>query len=147
MYTQRTFNFKKNEYKPQWYLVNAEGKTVCRLASEIASYLSGKRNPGYTPHIDSGDAIVVVNAEKVEFKGKKWQQKKYFWHSGYVGGIKSRTAIEQKEKHPELILYNAVKVMLPKNKLAADQLKRLKLFKGSDHQHSAQNPVELNLGE
>lgn len=140
MYTQKSFVLKPAEAQKKWYVIDAENKIVGRLATEVADILRGKRNPQYTPHTDSGDFVVVINADKVKFTGAKWDDKKYFWHTGYVGGIKERTAKVQLEKHPELILMEAVKGMLPKNSLGRQQLTKLKVFAGAEHTHSAQNP-------
>ncbi len=140
MYTQKSFVLKPAEAQKKWYVIDAQDKVVGRLATEVADLLRGKRNPQYTPHTDSGDFVVVVNADKVKFTGSKWDDKKYYWHTGYVGGIKERTAKVQLEKHPELILMEAVKGMLPKNSLGRQQLTKLKVFIGSEHTHAAQNP-------
>lgn len=140
MYTQKSFVLKPAEAQKKWYVIDAQDKIVGRLATEVADLLRGKRNPQYTPHTDSGDFVVVINADKVKFTGSKWDDKKYYWHTGYVGGIKERTAKVQLEKHPELILMEAVKGMLPKNSLGRQQLTKLKVFTGSEHTHTAQNP-------
>lgn len=145
MYKQRTFSLKEGEATSKWYLVDAEGAIVGRLASKIADVLSGKNNPQYTPHTDSGDFVVVINAGAVRFTGNKWGSKKYHRHSGYVGGLKSCSADEQREKHPELLLYNAVKGMLPKTSLGRRQLKKLKIFPSGEHVHLAQNPQPLKI--
>ena len=144
MYTEKSFNLKPVEDK-KWFIVDAEGKIVGRLATKIANILRGKANPKYTPHTDSGDFVVVVNAEKICFTGNKLLKKKYHRHSGYVGGLKTRTAKEQLEKRPELVIMNAVKGMLPKNSLGRKQLTKLKVFAGPEHKHSAQNPIKLEL--
>ena len=144
MFKQRSFVLK-SEPEEQWYLVDASGHSVGRLASEIAKVLRGKNNPQYTPHLNSGAGVVVINAGKVDLTGRKWEQKKYHRYSGYVGGLKSRTAKEQLEKHPEMILYSAVKGMLPKNSLGRRQIKRLKISVGDSHSHSAQKPRELTI--
>lgn len=145
MYTQKTFVLKPVEAEKKWYLVNAEGKTVGRLATQIADILRGKNNPKYTPHTDSGDFVVVVNAEKVVFTGNKLDEKVYYRHSGYVGGLKERTAKEQLQRQPTKVLMSAVKGMLPKNSLGRKQLTKLKVFAGTEHAHEAQKPVELKL--
>ena len=142
MYTQKSFVLKPADAEKKWYLVNAEGQTVGRVATKIADILRGKTNPQYTPHTDSGDFVVVVNAEKVVFTGRKLDNKVYYKHSGYVGGLKERTAREQLERRPELIIMNAVKGMLPKSSLGRKQLTKLKVFAGEKHDHAAQNPVE-----
>lgn len=144
MYVQRSF-VKKQTDDRKWYVVDATDKVVGRLATEIASVLKGKNSPQYTPNIDSGDFVVVVNAEKVKFTGNKWNDKVYFWHTNHIGGLKRRTAKEQLTKHPELILMDAVKGMLPKTSLGRSQLKKLKVYKGPHHPHDAQEPQQLKL--
>lgn len=145
MYTERSFILKPAEAAKKWYLIDATDKVVGRLATEIANVLRGKNSPQYTPHTDSGDFVVVVNADKVKFTGKKLEQKVYYKHTGYVGGIKARTAREQLEKRPDLIILTAVKGMLPKNSLGRKQLTKLKVFAGTEHDHAAQNPVEYKI--
>ena len=145
MYTQKSFVLKPVEAEKKWYLVDAEGKTVGRLATQIADILRGKNNPKYTPHTDSGDFVVVVNAEKVVFTGNKLDETIYYRHSGYVGGLKERTAKEQLQRQPTKVLMSAVKGMLPKNSLGRKQLTKLKVFAGTEHAHEAQKPVELKL--
>ncbi len=145
MYTQKSFVLKPADAEKKWYLVNAEGQTVGRIATKIANVLRGKINPQYTPHTDSGDFVVVVNADKVVFTGNKLDQKVYHKHSGYIGGMKKRTAREQMDRQPEKVLMSAVKGMLPKNTLGRKQLTKLKVFAGTEHQHEAQNPLELKL--
>ncbi|MCK5071884.1 MAG: 50S ribosomal protein L13 [Bacteriovoracaceae bacterium] len=140
MYTQKSFVLKPAEVQKKWYLIDAKDQVVGRLATSIASILRGKINPQYTPNTDSGDFVVVVNANKVSFTGDKWDKKIYHWHTGHIGGLKQRTAREQLKKHPEKILMDAVKGMLPKNSLGRKQLKKLKVFIGQDHSHQAQNP-------
>lgn len=140
MYTQKTFVLKPADADKKWHLIDAEGKTLGRLATEIADLLKGKRNPKYTPHTDSGDYVVVVNAEKVGFTGNKLEDKKYYTHSNFIGGLKTRTLREQLDKNPTLVLQNAVKGMLPKTTLGRKQLTKLKLFVGETHSHDAQNP-------
>jgi large subunit ribosomal protein L13 len=128
-----------------WYVVDAEGKTLGRLATRIADLLRGKRKPQYTPHIDTGDFVVVINAEKVRVTGDKLAQKRYWRHSGYPGGIKSRTLGEQLERRPEEVLRKAVKGMLPRNRLARQQLRKLKIYAGPEHPHRAQQPQEMEI--
>ena len=144
MFKQRSFVLKSVPVE-RWYLVDASGQSVGRLASEIAKILRGKNNPQYTPHVNSGSCVIVVNAGKVKFTGRKWDDKSYYRYSGYVGGLRSRTAKEQLEKHPEMIIYNAVKGMLPKNSLGRNQIKKLKISVGSEHPHGAQKPQELRI--
>jgi large subunit ribosomal protein L13 len=140
MYVQKSFVLKPSEAEKKWYLVDADGKTVGRLATEIANLLRGKGKATFTPNTDSGDFVVVINAEKVHFSGKKWDDKKYYRHSGYVGELKVRTAKEQLQRNPDFILMNAVKGMLPKNTLGRKQLTKLKVFAGDKHGHEAQKP-------
>ncbi|MDC0255898.1 50S ribosomal protein L13 [Bacteriovoracales bacterium] len=140
MYVQKSFVLKPSEAEKKWYLVDADGKTVGRLATEIANLLRGKGKATYTPNTDSGDFVVVINAEKVHFSGKKWDDKKYYRHSGYVGELKVRTAKEQLQRNPDFILMNAVKGMLPKTTLGRKQLTKLKVFTGDKHGHEAQKP-------
>ena len=140
MYVQKSFVLKPSEAEKKWYLVDADGKTVGRLATEIANLLRGKGKATYTPNTDSGDFVVVINAEKVHFSGKKWDDKKYYRHSGYVGELRVRTAKEQLQRNPDFILMNAVKGMLPKTSLGRKQLTKLKVFTGDKHGHEAQKP-------
>ena len=140
---QKTWNAKPGELQRRWYLVDAEGKTLGRLATQIADLLRGKGKPQYTPHIDTGDFVVVVNAERIHVTGNKLEQKLYYRHSGYPGGLRVRTLAEQLERRPEEVLRKAVKGMLPKNKLAARQIVKLKVYAGPDHPHEAQNPVAI----
>ena len=140
MYVQKSFVLKPSEAEKKWYLVDADGKTVGRLATEIANLLRGKGKATYTPNTDSGDFVVVINAEKVHFSGKKWDDKKYYRHSGYVGELRVRTAKEQLQRNPDFILMNAVKGMLPKTTLGRKQLTKLKVFTGDKHGHEAQKP-------
>src|SRR6186713_2978159 len=128
-----------------WYVVDAEGQTLGRLATRIADALRGKRKPEYTPHVDTGDFVIVVNAEKIRVTGKKLDEKIVYRHSGYPGGLKERTLREQLERRPTEVIRKAVKGMLPKNKLAAAQLRKLKVYAGPEHPHAAQAPKELEL--
>jgi large subunit ribosomal protein L13 len=141
----KTWNAKQGEIERRWYLVDAEGQTLGRLATQIADTLRGKRKPQYTPHVDTGDFVVVVNAEKIAVTGNKLDQKMYYRHSGYPGGLKERTLREQLERRPTEVLRKAVKGMLPKNRLAAQQLTKLKVYAGPEHPHGPQNPQPLNL--
>jgi len=141
----KTFSAKKEDIEKDWYLIDAEGKVLGRLASEIARRLRGKHKPVYTPHVDTGDFIVVVNAGKVSLTGKKLTDKVYYHHTGYPGGIKSVTAGELLKKKPERLLRMAVKGMLPKNSLGRRMLKKLKIYSGSEHPHEAQTPRLLEL--
>ena len=142
---QKTWNAKKGEVERRWYLVDADGQNLGRLATRIADTLRGKQKPQYTPHVDTGDFVVVVNAEKVAVTGQKLDQKRYYRHSGYPGGIRSRTLREQLERQPTEVLRTAVKGMLPKNRLARQQLGKLKIYAGPDHPHEAQAPQPLEL--
>ena len=141
----KTFMARPQDVKPKWWVVDAEGKVVGRLARDIAMILMGKHRPTYTPHIDTGDFVVVINADKVVFTGKKWEQKTYTWYTGYPG-LRSETAAERLAHSPEKILSEAVRRMLPKNKLAAKMLAKLKLYTGSEHPHQAQKPEAIELG-
>ncbi|GAB4249216.1 50S ribosomal protein L13 [Deferrisoma sp.] len=129
----------------EWFVVDAEGQTLGRLASRIATVLRGKHKPTYTPHVDTGDFVIVVNAEKVRLTGNKLDQKMYWRHSGYPGGIKGRTARQMLERKPEEVLRHAVKGMLPKNILGRDMLRKLKIYAGPEHPHQAQQPRPLEL--
>jgi large subunit ribosomal protein L13 len=141
----KTYNAKPGEVTREWYLVDAEGQTLGRLATRIADTLRGKRKPQYTPHVDTGDFVVVVNAEKISVTGNKLDQKRYYRHSGYPGGLRSRTLRDQLERRPTEVLRRAVKGMLPKNRLASRQLTKLKIYAGPKHPHAAQNPRPLDL--
>jgi large subunit ribosomal protein L13 len=128
-----------------WYVVDAEGKTLGRLATQLADALRGKRKPEYTPHCDTGDFVVVVNAEKITVSGDKLEQKRYWRHSGFPGGIRSRTLGEQLERRPEEVIRRAVRGMLPRNRLGRAQLRKLKVYAGPEHPHAAQQPRELEV--
>src|SRR2546421_9398636 len=141
----RPSNAKPGEAAREWYFVDAEGQTLGRLATRIADTLRGKGKPQYTPHVDTGDFVIVVNAEKITVTGNKLDQKQYFRHSGYPGGLRSRTLREQLERRPTEVLRVAVKGMLPKNRLAAKQLTKLKIYAGPEHPHEAQAPKPLDL--
>jgi large subunit ribosomal protein L13 len=139
----KTWNAKTHEVERHWYVVDAEGQTLGRLATRIADALRGKRKPEYTPHIDTGDFVVVVNADKIAVTGKKREQKIYYRHSGYPGGLRERTLSEELERRPTEVLRKAVKGMLPRNRLARQQITKLKIYAGPEHPHSAQNPDPL----
>ncbi|MFN2290020.1 MAG: 50S ribosomal protein L13 [Anaerolineae bacterium] len=141
----RTFTAKKEEIERGWYVVDAEGQTLGRLASKIAPILKGKHKPIYTPHLDCGDFVVVINADKVRVTGRKMDQKFYYRHSGYPGGIKSISLRDQLAQHPERVVQAAVRGMLPKNKLGRKMIKKLKVYAGDSHPHSAQQPKSLEL--
>jgi large subunit ribosomal protein L13 len=137
----KTYNAKPGEIERRWYLVDAEGKTLGRLATQIADKLRGKGKPQYTPHVDTGDFVVVVNAEKIQVTGKKLDEKMVYRHSGYPGGLKVRPLREELERRPTEVLRKAVKGMLPKNRLARKQLLKLKIYAGPEHPHEAQAPT------
>jgi len=141
----KTISMNKETAENHWYVIDAEGKTLGRMAAEIAHRLRGKHKPEYTPHVDTGDYIVVVNAEKVSVTGKKTTDKLYHRHSGYPGGLKTRTFNEMVEKAPEDIITLAVKGMMPRTPLGRSMLRKLKVYAGTEHPHGAQNPAELNL--
>ena len=130
---------------PEWFVVDAEGMTVGRLATQIATVLRGKHKPTYTPHVDTGDFVVVVNADKVRFTGNKLDQKMYWWHTGHPGGIRGRTAREMLERQPEEILTAAVRGMLPKNPLGRKMLSKMKVYAAAEHPHEAQQPTPLEM--
>lgn len=143
----KTFMAKPGEVEQKWWLVDAENKIVGRLASDIAVYLMGKHRPTYTPHTDTGDYVIVTNVDKVAFSGKKWQNKRYTWNTGYPG-LRSETAAERLAEKPEMILKEAVRRMLPKNKLAVKMLEKLKLYTSDQpHPHQAQCPEMIDLGK
>ena len=139
----KTWNAKPGEIERQWRLVDAEGQTLGRLATRIADALRGKDKPQYTPHVDTGDFVIVVNAEKVAVTGKKLDDKMYYRHSGYPGGLRSRTLREQLARRPEEVIRKAVKGMLPRNRLSRAQLRKLKIYAGPEHPHTAQAPGPL----
>jgi large subunit ribosomal protein L13 len=141
----KTYNAKPGEVAREWYLVDADGQTLGRLATRIADTLRGKRKPQYTPHVDTGDFVIVVNAEKIAVTGNKLDQKRYYRHSGYPGGLRTRTLRAQLDRRPTEVLRVAVKGMLPKNRLARRQLTKLKIYAGPEHPHAAQNPRPLDL--
>jgi large subunit ribosomal protein L13 len=143
----KTWNAKPGEVERRWYLVDAEGKNLGRLATQVAETLRGKGKPQYTPHVDTGDFVVVVNAEKVTVTGKKLDDKIYYRHSGYPGGLRQRTLREQLDRRPTEVLRKAVRGMLPRNRLGRAQLRKLKIYTGADHPHAAQSPQPLNLEE
>jgi large subunit ribosomal protein L13 len=141
----KTYVAKPEERERNWLLVDATGQTLGRLATQIADALRGKRKPGYTPHIDTGDFVVVVNAEKVSVSGNKLHAKRYYRHSGYPGGLRSRTLEEMLDRRPEEVLRLAVKGMLPRNRLARKQLTKLKIYAGPEHPHAAQQPQPMEI--
>jgi large subunit ribosomal protein L13 len=139
----KTWTAKKETVERRWFLVDAEGQTLGRLATRIADTLRGKRKPEYTPHVDTGDFVVVVNAEKITVTGAKLEQKRYYRHSVYPGALRSRTLAEQLDRRPTEVIRAAVKGMLPRNRLARQQLTKLKVYAGPEHPHGAQNPEPL----
>ena len=141
----KTFIAKNETVQRDWYVVDAEGKTLGRLAAELARRLRGKHKPVYTPHIDTGDYLVVVNAEKITVTGKKLQDKMYHRFTGYVGNLKSESLAQALERHPERVLEIAVKGMLPKNTLGRAMYRKLKVYAGPNHPHAAQQPQALEL--
>lgn len=145
MAATKTYMAKPADLKPTWWLVDASDKVLGRLASDIATILMGKHRPTYTPHIDTGDFIVVINAENVVLTGNKLLQKRYTWYTGYMG-LKVETAEKRKARRPELLIRHAVRRMLPKNKLAFKMLDKLKIYAGSEHPHQAQRPERKELG-
>jgi large subunit ribosomal protein L13 len=140
-----TFMAKREEAERNWYVVDAENKVLGRLASELAKILRGKHKPQFTPHVDTGDYVIVVNAEKVSLTGNKLKDKVYYSHSGYPGGIKSVTAEDLKAKKPEDLIRFAVKGMLPKNRLGRKLFKKLKVYAGGEHPHQAQQPKPIEI--
>jgi large subunit ribosomal protein L13 len=141
----RTFSLKASEIERKWYLVDAQGKILGRLATELASVLRGKRKPTYTPHLDNGDNVVVINAEKVMVTGKKREQKLYYHHTGYPGGLRTNTFAELQARKPEQIVKLAVKGMLPHNRLGRQMIRKLHIYAGPEHPHNSQNPQPLEL--
>ncbi len=142
---RKTYSAKPEEIERTWYVVDAEGKTLGRLAAEIAKILRGKHKPIYTPHVDTGDYVIVVNADKVRVTGKRLDQKIYYRHSGYIGGLKAVPLRRMLETHPERVIEHAVKGMLPKNRLGRKMYKKLKVYASPDHPHQAQKPQPLDL--
>jgi large subunit ribosomal protein L13 len=141
----KTYVPKASEITPLWWLVDAEGQTLGRLASRVATVLRGKERPGYSPHFDPGDHVVVINAEKVAVTGDKLEAKRYYHHSGYPGGLSERTLAEMLSRHPERAIQFAVRGMLPRNRLRRQLLGHLKVYAGPDHPHQAQRPQVLDV--
>jgi large subunit ribosomal protein L13 len=141
----KTYNAKPGEVDRRWYVVDAEGKILGRLATQIAEALRGKGKPQYTPHVDTGDFVVVINAEKVAVTGKKMEQKMYHRHSGYPGGLRSRPLRDELDRRPTEVIRHAVKGMLPRNRLGRAQIRKLKIYAGPEHPHVAQAPEELKV--
>jgi large subunit ribosomal protein L13 len=141
----KTYLAKKETVQPKWYLIDAEGMVLGRLAVKAANIIRGRNKASYTPHVDTGDFVVIINAEKVVLTGKKEEQNEYMFFSGYVGGESRRSVTQMRERNPEFIIHHAVKGMLPKNRLAAKMLTKLRVFKGATHTHEAQNPEKISL--
>jgi large subunit ribosomal protein L13 len=140
-----TYIAKPAEVNRKWFVVDAEGKTLGRLSSEIASILRGKHKPTYTPHLDTGDHVIIINAEKIELTGKKLSDKIYYRHTNHPGGLKERTAKEMRDKYPDRMLELAIKGMLPKGSLGRQMIKKLNVYRGSEHPHQAQKPEVYEL--
>ena len=143
----KTISANKATVDKQWVLVDAEGQPLGRLASIVAKLLRGKYKTNFTPHVDCGDNVVIINADKIVLTGNKWNDKTYIRHTGYPGGQRSRTAQELYDKHPERIVENAVKGMLPKNRLGADLFRNLRVYVGAEHDQEAQKPKAINLND
>ena len=141
----RTYVTKPAEIERSWYVVDAEGQTLGRLATKLATVLRGKHKPTYSPSVDAGDYVVVVNAEKIHVTGRRLDQKKYYRHSGYMGGLTEITLRQQLEDNPDRVITAAVKGMLPKNKLGRKMIKKMKVYAGPDHPHQAQQPKQMEL--
>lgn len=141
----KTYQANNSDRERTWVVVDAEGKTLGRFATQIADLLRGKRKPTYTPHVDVGDFVVVVNAEKIRVTGNKLNDKRYWRHSGYPGGIRSRTLSEMLDRQPEEVIRKAVKGMMPRNRLSRQQLTKLKVYAGPQHPHEAQSPTEMEI--
>jgi len=141
----KTFNLKKEEIKRKWFLIDAKDKTLGRLCTEIANVLRGKNKPVFTPHLDCGDYVVVINADKIKVTGNKLKKKEYYRHSGYVGNLKVTNLEKMMEKSPEFVIKNAVKGMLPHNILGRKILKKLKVYKGEENPHQSQKPEKIDL--
>lgn len=141
----KTYWTKEEDVERKWYVVDADGQTLGRLASQIAAILRGKHKPIYNPSVDTGDYVIVINAEKIHTTGQRLDQKKYYSHSGYPGGLRVRTLREQLERHPDRVITSAVKGMLPKNVLGRKMLRKLKVYAGPEHPHQAQQPEPLEF--
>ena len=147
MRAMKTYVAKPTDRERSWLIVDATGQTLGRLSTQIADVLRGKRKPTYTPHIDTGDFVIVVNAEKIHVTGNKLRDKRYYRHSGYPGGLKSRSLAEMLERRPEEVIRHAVKGMLPRNRLARRQITKLKIYAGPDHPHAAQQPQPMEISK
>jgi large subunit ribosomal protein L13 len=142
---EKTYVTKPAEVKREWFVVDAEGKTLGRLASEVARILRGKHKPIYSPSVDTGDYVIIVNAQKIQVTGRRLDQKKYYRHSGYMGGLSEITLRDQLERYPNRVIEAAVKGMLPKNRLGRQMIKKLKVYAAADHPHQAQQPAVLEI--
>lgn len=142
---QKTYSAKSSDVERRWFVVDVEGQVLGRVATEIAKILRGKHKPTFTPHVDTGDFVIAVNAEKIKLTGTKLTNKKYYRHSGYIGNLKEITAGRMLDEHPDRVLREAVRGMLPKTTLGRAQLKKLKIYAGPDHPHTAQQPEALSL--
>ena len=141
----KTYMAKVGEITAKWHVVDATDRVLGRMATGIATILMGKHRPEYTPHVDVGDFVIVINAEKIRLTGKKWSQKEYDWYTGHPGGHKTMSAERMREKHPEKIVSEAIRRMLPKSRLGRKMVTKLKVYAGPDHPHQAQQPEELKL--
>ena len=139
----KSYIAKPLEIERKWYVIDAEGQTLGRLATQVATILRGKHKPTYTPHVDTGDHVIIINCEKVVLTGKKLDQKKFRWHTGYLGGLKERSYRDMMDKQPEKVFMHAVKGMLPKNSLGSQMLRKLRVYSGPEHDHHAQMPEVL----
>ena len=144
---QKTYTATPKDIDRKWYVVDLDGVVLGRAATKIATILRGKNKPGFTPHMDTGDFVIVINAEKVKLTGNKWHDKLYHKHTGYIGHLKTINAEDLRAKHPERLIEHAVKGMLPKNKMGNKLIKKLKIYAGPNHKHEAQKPIKLNLAE
>ena len=142
----KTWNAKPGEVERNWWLIDAEDQTLGRMATQIANVLRGKNKPQFTPHVDTGDFIVVINSDKVRMSGNKWNKKKYFWRSRFFGSLKEATANEMREKDSTQIIKRSVELMLPKNKLSRQIIKKLKIYPGGEHPHGAQKLEAMSVG-
>ncbi len=141
----KSYIAKPHEVERKWYVVDAEGKTLGRMASEVASVLRGKHKPIYTPHVDTGDFVIIINADKVVLTGKKLDQKMFRWHTGYIGHMRERTYRQMMDTKPEKVVFEAVKGMLPHNSLGRSMVKKLRVYRGAEHNHAAQTPEVLEF--
>lgn len=143
----KTFTVKMSDIKRKWYVIDASDLILGRLVSQVASILRGKNKPIFTPHLDTGDHVIIINADKIALTGEKWQDKKYYRHSGYIGGLRVTNAKKMQQKNPRFIIEHAVKGMLPKNPLGRMMFRKLKVYAGDNHPHQAQQPQLLELSE